>query len=50
MGEWLRKNTKAPQFANPKDISIVVTGGGIDAAFQAGSFKYLSSVSVDEWR
>jgi hypothetical protein len=41
---------KAPQFASSKDISIVVTGGGIDAVFQAGSFKYLSSVSVDEWR
>ncbi len=50
LSEWLQKNTKAPRFANPKDIAVVVTGGGIDAVFQAGNFKCLSSVSVDAWR
>ncbi len=50
LSEWLQKNAKTPQFASPKDISIVVTGGGVEALFQAGDLKHLASISVDEWR
>lgn len=43
-------NAKIPRFAKPEDINIVVTGGETMAAFQAGNLKYITSVSVDDWR
>jgi hypothetical protein len=49
---WFRlpKTSLIPRFASPKDIEIVVTGGEIQAVFQAGNLKYMTSVSIDEWR
>jgi hypothetical protein len=41
---WLQKNTQI------KDIEIVVTGGEIQAVFQAGNLKYMTSIVIDKWR
>jgi hypothetical protein len=46
----LPENVKIPRFASPKDIEIVVTGGEIQALFQAGNLKYLTSIGIDQWR
>jgi len=46
----LPATARIPRFADPKDIDIVVTGGGTLAVFQAGNLKYVTSVSVDKWR
>ncbi len=46
----LPKTSRIPRFASPKDIEIVVTGGEIQAVFQAGNLKYLTSVAIDNWR
>ena len=39
-----------PRFADPKGISVVVVGGGMNAYWFAADFGYLKSVSVDSWR
>jgi hypothetical protein len=46
----LPKNELIPRFADPKDIEIVVTGGEIQAVFQVGNLKYMTSAAVDKWR
>lgn len=46
----LPASARIPRFASPKDIEIVVTGGEIQAVFQAGNLKYMTSVAVDKWR
>jgi hypothetical protein len=46
----LPATSRIPRFAKSEDILIVVTGGEIEAVFQAGNLKYLKSVSVDDWR
>ena len=49
---WFRlpPDSAVPRFADPKDIAIVVTGGQIQAVFQAGNLKYVTSVGIDKWR
>ena len=46
----LPRSSRIPRFASPKDIEIVVTGGEIQALFQAGNLKYMTSAAVDNWR
>lgn len=38
------------RFFSPEHINIIVVGGGTNAFFQAGDFRYLRSQSVDDWR
>lgn len=49
---WFKMPATAriPRFAGPEDIVLVVTGGEIQAVFQAGNLKYVTSVAVDPWR
>jgi hypothetical protein len=46
----LPPTSRIPRFASPGDIDVVVTGGEIQAVFQAGNLKYVTSVAVDKWR
>ncbi len=46
----LPSTSRIPRFASPGDINVVVTGGEIQAVFQAGNLKYVTSVAVDKWR
>jgi hypothetical protein len=46
----LSPTARIPRFPSSKDIAIVVTGGEIQALFQAGNLKYITSSQIDKWR
>ena len=49
---WLKapKNTVVTRFRNPKEIPLIVVGGGTQDFWQVGDFRLIGSFSVDKWR